>query len=261
MKLDRALTELRALKEAAATPEVQRSGAEHDAWRAKTLVVMRQALGEESTTLKQFDKFRYQIGVWSGAPGEAERDRRYFASRVTRAVALIDAAIYEVELAAEGQEPASEQAIVPGSDTVFLVHGHDGSAKYDVARFVERVTGRPPVILDEQANQGWTLVEKFEANAATARFAIVLLTPDDLGRARDGSAADQPRARQNVVFELGFFFGKLGRHRVAVLNKGVEKPSDVDGLAYINYPAGNWQVELAKELHEAGVPVDMTRLI
>jgi predicted nucleotide-binding protein len=64
-----------------------------------------------------------------------------------------------------------------------------------------------------------------------------------------------------VVFELGFFFGKLGRKRVAVLNSGVEKPSDVDGLAYITYPAGNWQVELAKELHAAGVAVDMTRLL
>jgi predicted nucleotide-binding protein len=93
-------------------------------------------------------------------------------------------------------------------------------------------------------------------------FAIVLLTPDDVGRVANADAAtDQPRARQNVVFELGYFFGKLGRDHVAVINSGVEKPSDVDGLAYIAYPAGNWQIDLAKELHGAGIPVDMARLL
>lgn len=262
MKLDRALTELAALKEAAATPEVQREGAAHDAWKAKVIVVLRQALGERSTTLERFTDIRYHVGVWSGAPGEAERDRQYFAEQVTRAAALIDAAVYEVELMVEGQqrEPAGET--IPGPETVFLVHGHDGAAKHEVARFVERITGKPPVILDEQANRGRTLVEKFEAHATTATYAIVLVTPDDVGRVGGADpAADKPRARQNVVFELGYFFGKLGRHRVAVLNSGVEKPSDVDGLVYIGYPAGNWQVELAKELHAAGVSVNMTRLL
>jgi hypothetical protein len=147
-------------------------------------------------------------------------------------------------------------------ETVFLVHGHNGAAKHEVARFVERITGKPPVILDEQSNRGQTLVEKFETHAATAAYAIVLATPDDVGRINGtDSATDQPRARQNVVFELGYFFGKLGRDRVTVLNSGVEKPSDVDGLVYIDYPAGNWQVELAKELYTAGVSVNMTRLL
>lgn len=105
-------------------------------------------------------------------------------------------------------------------------------------------------------------MEKSEAHATTAAYAIVLATPDDVGRANNADpAADQPRARQNVVFELGYFFGKLGRDRVAVLNSGVEKPSDVNGLAYISYPAGNWQVELANELNAANVPVDMTSLL
>jgi predicted nucleotide-binding protein len=264
MRSDRALAELKALREAAATPEVQSGGAAHDAWKAKVTVVMRQVLGDKSTTLDRFTNHRYTVGVWTGAPGEAEDDLRYFAGQVTRAAALIDAAIYEVELMAEGQSAEIEpvRGIPLGAETVFLVHGHNGAAKHEVARFVERITGKPPVILDEQANRGWTLVEKFETHATTAAYAIVLVTPDDVGRVNGTDPAiDQPRARQNVVFELGYFFGKLGRDRVAVLNSGVEKPSDVDGLAYIGYPAGNWQVELAKELHAAGVPVDMTRLL
>ncbi|MCA1606184.1 MAG: nucleotide-binding protein [Acidobacteria bacterium] len=262
MRSDRALVEMKALKEAAATAEVQRSSAAHDAWKAKVIVVMRQALGDQSTTLDRFTNLRYTVGLWTGAPVEAERDRRYFASQVTRAAALIDAAIYEVELMAEGQSVETQPVpgISPDTATVFLVHGHNGAAKHEVARFIERITGKPPVILDEQANQGRTLMEKFEAHANTAAYAIVLATPDDVGRIQGTDpATDQPRARQNVVFELGYFFGKLGRDRVAVLNNGVEKPSDVDGLAYISYPASNWQVELAKELHTAGVSVDMNR--
>lgn len=91
------------------------------------------------------------------------------------------------------------------------------------------------------------------------RFAVVLLTSDDLGRAAS-APVDLPRARQNVVFELGYFYGKLGRDRVVVLNKdGVEGPSDVRGIAYIAYPTGNWKVDLAKELQEAGFTIDLSR--
>jgi predicted nucleotide-binding protein len=145
---------------------------------------------------------------------------------------------------------------------VFLVHGHDGSAKHEVARFVERLTGKAPVILDEQPNRGRTLLEKFQETAGSANYAIVLATPDDVGRSKSfGPERDAPRARQNVVFELGFFFASLGRHHVAVLNNGVEKPSDIDGIAYLPYPSGNWKVELAKEIHAAGVAVDMHRLL
>lgn len=143
-------------------------------------------------------------------------------------------------------------------ETVFLVHGHNLSAKYDVARVLHRLIGHEPVILDEQASRGRTLVEKFEQHASAAAFAVVLLTPDDVG----GTPADEqrPRARQNVVFELGYFFGVLGRGNVAVLNAGVERPSDVEGLVYIAYPGGDWAIQLGKEMRAAGLPVDLNRL-
>lgn len=254
--------ELRALRDASTGPLVRHEGAAHDAWKAKTVAVMRQALGVNSSTLNRFADLSYHIGVYSGAPGEAEQDRQYFAQQVLRAGALIEAAIYEVELMMDSDQAQPARDAAAGPRTVFLVHGHDGSAKYAVARFVERVTEVPLVILDEQVNRGRTLVEKFEAHAASAAFAIVLLTPDDVGRVKSApQSGDQPRARQNVVFELGFFFGKLGRDRVAVINAGVEEPSDVEGLSYINYPTGNWQVELAKELQAAGIPVDSNRLL
>ncbi len=85
------------------------------------------------------------------------------------------------------------------------------------------------------------------------------MTGDDEGGLAGGPK--RARARQNVVFELGFFFGKLGRKRVAVLlDRGVEQPSDLDGLVYISLEDGSWKHHLARELQTAGIPVDYSRL-
>lgn len=147
------------------------------------------------------------------------------------------------------------------AETVFLVHGHDHGARHEVARVIQQLTGAEPVILDEQASRGRTLVEKFEQHATAACFAVVLLTADDTGGPRDGDGTTQPRGRQNVVFELGYFFGALGRdHVVVLITAGVEKPSDVEGLAYIRYPDGEWKVKLSREVNAAGLRVDLTKL-
>ncbi len=144
-----------------------------------------------------------------------------------------------------------------GTTTVFVVHGHDGERKLEVAEFIERVTGSRPTILHEQANRGRTIIEKFEGHAAEAGFAVVLLTGDDVGGVKGGSL--QPRARQNVVLELGFFMGSLGRSHVAALyEEGVELPSDIDGLLYLPL-AGDWQMQLAREMRAAGIDVDLNK--
>ena len=118
-------------------------------------------------------------------------------------------------------------------DEVFIVHGHDDEAKETVARFVENF-GIEATILHEQANRGQTIPEKFEEHAGEAGFAIILLTPDDVGASKDETDDPKPRARQNVVLELGYFWGRLGRGRVCVLYKeGVELPSDMQGLLYV----------------------------
>ena len=111
------------------------------------------------------------------------------------------------------------------SKEVFLIHGQDDGAKETVARFIERF-GLEPIILHEQPNRGLTIIDKFEQHAQETGFAIALLTPDDMG-ARQGKEDDwRPRARQNVIFELGWFLGRLGRGRVCALKKGgVEEPS------------------------------------
>ncbi len=125
---------------------------------------------------------------------------------------------------------------------VFLVHGHDDSARESVARFLEKLS-LEPIILHEQPNEGKTIIEKVERHAEVAH-AVVLLTPDDVGAVTTESENLQLRARQNVILELGYFLGKLGRNRVAALRKGeLEKPSDYDGVIYIPLDPGGARME------------------
>jgi predicted nucleotide-binding protein len=141
---------------------------------------------------------------------------------------------------------------------VFLVHGHDDGAKESTARFLEKL-GITAVILHEQPNLGKTLIEKLE-HYGKVPFAVVLLTPDDEGRAKDAPTLN-PRARQNVVLELGYFVGHLGRMHVCALYKGgVELPSDYDGVVWIDMD-GEWRVPLARELRAAGFTVDMNLVV
>jgi predicted nucleotide-binding protein len=159
---------------------------------------------------------------------------------------------------ASNSTPTAPQERALGSK-IFLVHGHDGEAKLQVAEYLEQVTGNRPIILHEQADSGRTVIEKFEEHASTAGFAVILLTADDIGNSKDASNMNE-RARQNVVFEFGFFVGQLGRDRVVALyENGVELPSDIAGFLYKPL-AGNWHTELARELRAAGIPANLSSL-
>ena len=143
---------------------------------------------------------------------------------------------------------------------VFIVHGRDDGTKQTVARFIERL-GLQPIILHERPNKGRTIITKFREESAAVGFAVVLMTPDDLGRAADDTQL-KPRARQNVVFELGFFIGSLQPERVAALVKGdVEKPSDFDGVVYISLDRADWQMLLGQELKVAGYEFDWNKVL
>ena len=157
------------------------------------------------------------------------------------------------------QGTQSSLPVTPAAATrrVFVVHGRDDGAKETVARFVSQLR-LEPIILHEQPNRGRTIIEKFEAHA-TVDYALVLLTPDDVGHPANDPAQARPRARQNVVLELGFFLGTLGRHRVCVLYSGdVEMPSDYQGVLYVPLDQrGAWRLAVAREMKVAGVDVDL----
>lgn len=143
---------------------------------------------------------------------------------------------------------------------VFVVHGHDEGARETVARFLERIE-LDAIILQEQPDQGLTIIEKFEMYASQVGFSVVLLTPDDFG-GPIMAASQAARARQNVIFELGYFVGKLGRGRACLLRKGdVEIPSDLHGVIYADLDSGGgWKLKLARELQAAGLTFDANRV-
>lgn len=147
------------------------------------------------------------------------------------------------------------------SRKIFVVHGHDDGLKETVARYLSKLH-LDPVILHEQASQGRTIIEKFEQHA-DVDFAIVLFTPDDVGGVAGRVEEQRPRARQNVILELGFFLGKLGRGRVCVLYvEGIEMPSDYSGVLYVPIDkAGHWRLQVAKEIRASGLSVDMNLTI
>jgi predicted nucleotide-binding protein len=150
--------------------------------------------------------------------------------------------------------------IASKSNKVFIVHGHDGEARESVARFLSQV-GLAPIILHEQANRGRTVIEKVEAQSDVG-FAVVLLTPDDEGKAK-GSSELEPRARQNVLLELGYFIGLLGRENVCALKRGtVEIPSDFAGVVWetMDYGMG-WKQALGRELSAAGYEIDWNKVM
>lgn len=183
--------------------------------------------------------------------------RKHFDSIRKITTSMIIPFCRDFRIYVEQNAQQSTSSLVEPTDfgRVFIVHGHDEASRETVARFIVSI-GLEPVILHEQANRGMTIIEKLIANGNVG-YAIVLLTPDDLGRsiAEDD---DNPRARQNVILELGYFLGRLGRERVMALLKGsVEIPSDYMGVLYEPYDdGGGWRQKLARELQTAGYEID-----
>jgi predicted nucleotide-binding protein len=189
-----------------------------------------------------------------------------FQSRVNNKINRLESILGRLELIpestfVEAPKTVPQAVSVESNKKVFVVHGHDEEAKQLIARCIERL-GLEAIILHEQANRGRTIIEKFEDYANVA-FAVILLTPDDVGAGKDYVNDLKPRARQNVILELGFFLGKLGRNRVCALHKGnLELPSDFSGVLWIPMdPNGAWQFSLAKEMKAVGLDLDLNVLI
>ncbi len=157
------------------------------------------------------------------------------------------------------EEEAPVRSNPTNRDTnILVVHGSNNGAKQTVARFLENL-GLTAKILHEQPDKGQTIIEKLVNIAASAGYAVVLLTGDDVGASQVSSKNLQPRARQNVLFEFGYLLGVLGRTRVCALREeGVEIPSDLSGLIYVPFDAAKeeWKARLAKEIKAAGININ-----
>lgn len=145
------------------------------------------------------------------------------------------------------------------SKQVFIVHGHDDASKQELELFLKEL-GLDPIVLHRKPDEGRTIIEKFEKYSDVS-YAFVLLTPDDVGYSKseesksDEKRVKELRARQNVIFEFGYFVGRLGRGRVCCLHKpGVRLPTDVSGVLYkeLSGNVANLGYEIIKELKAAG---------
>jgi predicted nucleotide-binding protein len=213
---------------------------------------------ERLSSAGKLDRTFYSIYSKTG-PGEI---RQGVEDGRQDAIAVLSAEVASLQEALEhsrssdtptrGEDPKSA---VPASNDVFIIHGRDDKAKVEVARLVERA-GLKAIILHEQANSGRTIIEKFEGHGGAVGFAIAVMTPDDVGGLPDKEL--YPRARQNVIGEMFWFAGRLGRDRVCALKKGdLEMPSDFAGVGYTDMDdRGAWKAELLRELAAAGYTVD-----
>lgn len=169
----------------------------------------------------------------------------------------------------QGKAQDEVNAILEGTTTacanrkIFVVYGHDEIARTQLESLLRR-WDLEPIILDQQASAGQTIIEKLEEYTADVGYAIVLATPDDEGKAKTETTT-KSRVRQNVVLELGMFLAKLGRERVAILLKEAsdfERPSDIQGLIYIPFQnrVDEVSLNLIRELTRQGYNIDTSRI-
>jgi len=178
-----------------------------------------------------------------------------------------------------------EKTEQPLSKNIFIVHGKNHEPMKEL-KIMLYDFGLNPIVLHEKASGGLTLAEKLE-KYSDAGYAFVILTPDDVGcqeteveKLKSRLKAPilkrpklvtpdeveqlfkklKPRARQNVIFEMGYFWGLLKRQKVCCLLKGdVERPSDIEGIVYVHFKESveEARYKIIKELTEAGYEIKM----
>jgi len=234
--------------------------AKEDAWEVVARDYLVRTFGSDSPNTDSV----LDVGKFGSFPrnaGEQYWENHRVKTLETR-VTILQSLIETLQTAVELNQP--DHLVTPQSlgEGVFLVHGHNEAILHEVARFLEKLELKLTV-LREQPNSGRTIIEKF-VDYSDVGFAVVLLTGDDRGGAADCAYENQfLRARQNVILELGFFLGKLGRSRVCALyQEGVEIPSDYKGVLFtVLDESGAWRLTLARELRAAGFNVDMNRAL
>ncbi len=257
-RLDRQLGLIRELEgKSMDSPEFQK-------WKRDTDVAIKKIFTEQRHHLEFISIAYFRKPSWSDARVGITHTNAY-SEGLQKAHVLLQSFIDEIKEYWSDEEAISkDQDMVEATEAltsdIFIVHGRDETGKQSVARLMEKLELKP-IILHEQPNRGRTIIEKFEAYGKPA-FSVVLLTPDDVGALETEKGVLQPRARQNVIFELGFFIGKIGRDRVCALHTGdVELPSDYSGILYISMDeAGAWELRLAKEIKASGIRVDLNKL-
>lgn len=235
-----------------------------DSVNKRASMLIRKIFGENSIYLNDIKNIRYHPVMWSPDTSDRVFSDSFYDGK-DELLNLLNVIVEDIKLDQTINSNISSKEKIPmNSKNVFIVHGHNEEMKNSVARVVEKL-GLNPIILHEQPNKGKTIIEKFTENSDVA-FSIVLLSADDIAYSYKSSTDIKKfRARQNVIFELGYFIGKLGRERVLSLYQPVEEfeiPSDYSGVLFVEYDSsGKWQLDLVRELKELKIEVDANDIL
>ena len=243
---------------------------EYDKWNSYNFEYLRRIFSTEEFAIEY---------NWAGATGaRVVMHRPTPGEEISRLFTKIDGKTSTIESIIERLEliPLASSASVPSgviapdnnpqrTNKIFIVHGHDEIAKTSLEVFL-RELGLEPVVLHRQADEGLTVIEKFEKHSDVG-YAFIILTPDEIAYLKadeekeDSDRKKERRARPNVIFEFGYFVGKLGRPKVCCLHTGdVTLPSDVNGMIYKKYSSSIEEVafSIIKDLKASGYNVTLS---
>lgn len=236
-----------------------------DRVRKRANMLVKKVFSNDSEYLAEISKIRFSPMITTSGT-TPDTYRKSFESGKRQLINLVKVMIEDIQLDSINDFSNDEkgQGTKKHNNNVFIVHGHSEEMKQYVARTIDKLD-LDPIILHDQPSQGRTIIEKF-THFSNVGFAVVLLSADDVAYAKSaGEASARHRARQNVILELGYFLGKLGRERVlALYEDGVdlEIPSDYQGVLFVPYDkSGSWKFSLVKELNAAGYTVDANKIL
>ncbi len=265
IKLKRRIDELDSLDPATATGTFDNK---FESVHEKISATLADVFGQETTDYHRYCTYTLsEAPLIMGEPTSLSEAREGYKSGIETAKEKLHTAIEMLQERIEFQddhEPTSASRVQPALDSrkVFIVHGHDSNLKTDTERFVREI-GLEPIVLHRQPDEGATIIEKFEKHSDVG-YAFILLTPDEIAYAADQKDIDEhkrkieSRARPNVIFEFGYFVGKLGRsHVCCLLKNGVVVPSDLNGLVYkpIDQSIDEQALPIIRELKAAGYTI------
>lgn len=240
---------------------------EYSKWNSFNTELLKRIFSTEELA----DEYSHWIGIGVIAMREPSLGEKIadLYKDIDQKIHRIDSIIERLELiplrnaGATGSAPTNKPQRPPAkTKKVFVVHGHDEIAKTNLEVFLHEI-GLEPVVLHRQADEGLTIIEKFEKHSDVG-YAFILLTPDEISYVKadeskdDNARKKECRARPNVIFEFGYFVGKLGRSRVCCLYTGdVSLPSDVSGMIYKKFTSSIEEVaySIIKDLKASGYAI------
>lgn len=192
-----------------------------------------EVLGYQGMTDEYLDGLRITIDHYCKAVATASESNNEMMLGIKRTFQeLIDRLETRVEFF-ELRKPSKKPYFLPKGNKVFIIHGHDEAKWRELRDLLEDEFGLKVVVLQEESSQTQTIISKFEKYANECGFAFALLTPDDFIK-KEGK--EYLQARPNVLFELGWFYGRFGPDRICILKKSdTQIPSDLQGILYIEF--------------------------